>query len=247
MLLAAPPIYEAANFFTLGRILYYVPYHAPMHPGRVVTTFAGLQAIVEAFNGNGGSRVANSALDSQQQDIGKALLKTALILQLVCMGCFVALASTFEYRCHKAGLLPKNLRDVLRVLYVSCALITARTIYRTVEWFQDSEINYLDPNTFPPIFKHEWFFWVFEATLMVINSWMLNILHPSRFLPSNLKIYLAQDGVTEIEGRGFEDKRNILVTIFDPFDVWGLITRRERTTDIWAQQAAEDTAAQGAE
>ncbi|KZO93682.1 hypothetical protein CALVIDRAFT_600637 [Calocera viscosa TUFC12733] len=247
MLLCAPPIYEAANFFTLGRILYYVPYHAPMHPGRVVTTFAALQIIVEAFNGNGGSRAANTSLTLAQQQVGQALLKTALILQLFAMACFVLLAATFEMRCRKAGLLPNNLRNVLRVLYLSCLLITTRTVYRTVEYFQDTGINYTDPSTFPPIFEHEWFFWVFEAMLMGSNTWLLNICHPSRFLPHNLKVYLAPDGVTEIEGQGFIDQRNFFLTIVDPFDIWGLITKREKNNNIWEQRAREEANAHGAE
>ncbi|KZT53805.1 hypothetical protein CALCODRAFT_519811 [Calocera cornea HHB12733] len=247
MLLAAPPIYEAANFFTLGRILYYVPYHAPMHPGRVVTTFAALQALIEALNGNGGSRAANSALTPAQQEVGRDLLKAALILQLFCMACFILLAGTFELRCRKAGVLPKNLRQVLLVLYISCLLITIRTVYRTVEYWEDSGLDFSDPDSFPPIFKREWFFWVFEAMLMASNTWLLNICHPSRFLPHNLKVYLAPDGVTEIEGAGFRDTRHFLLTLFDPFDIWGLITKRNKKNNIWEQQAREEANAQGAE
>ncbi|EJT98598.1 RTA1 domain protein [Dacryopinax primogenitus] len=239
MLLCAPPIYEAANFFTLGRILYYVPYHSPIHPGRVVITFGVLQAVVEALNGNGGSRVANSSASPQEQNVGKAILKAALILQLACMGAFALLAGVFERRCYKAGLLPKNLRNVLRVLYVSCILITTRTVYRTVEYFEDATISYTDPTSFPDVLKHEWYFWVFEATLMCLNTWMLNIFHPSRFLPHNLKVYLAPDGVTEIEGQGFQDKRNFFITILDPFDIYGLIKGRHRNATVWEEQPKE--------
>jgi len=46
LLLVAPPVYEGANYFLLGRILYYVPYHSPIHPGRVVTTFVGIDAVI---------------------------------------------------------------------------------------------------------------------------------------------------------------------------------------------------------
>jgi len=246
MLFAAPPVYEAANFFTLSRILYYVPYQAPIPPGRVVRTFAGLQVIVEALNVSGAARVVNSGLTAQQQNIGKALLKTALILQLACMVCFVALAGTFEYRCRKANLLPTKLRDVLRVLYVSCFLITTRTIYRTIEWFQDSGINYSEPSTFPPIFKQEWFFYVFEATLMILNTWMLNIFHPSHFLPSNLNMHLALDGMTEIEGHGFEDKRNILMTSIDPFDIWGLVIWGGKKHGLFEQQGRNEVSTENA-
>lgn len=39
----------------LGRILYYVPYYSPIHPGRVLTTFAALSMLIEALNGTGSS------------------------------------------------------------------------------------------------------------------------------------------------------------------------------------------------
>jgi len=41
------PLYELGNYYILGRILYYVPQHSPMHPGRVLTTFAAISGIVE--------------------------------------------------------------------------------------------------------------------------------------------------------------------------------------------------------
>ena len=54
-----------------------------------------------------------------------------------------------------------------------------------------------------------------------------------RFLPVNNKIYLDRDGVTEIEGPGIQDKRNFLLTLFDPFDVVGLIRGRDKEEQFW--------------
>ncbi len=58
---------------------------------------------------------------------------------------------------------------------------------------------------------------------MLTNSVLLNARHPARYLPRSNKVYLAEDGVTEIEGPGYEDRRFFLLTIFDPFDLIGLI------------------------
>lgn len=69
--------------------------------------------------------------------------------------------------------------------------------------------------------------------MMVINSFLLNARHPMRFLPRDNKIYLAEDGVTEIQGPGYEDKRNFLVTIFDPFDFAGMIKGRNMNQRFW--------------
>ncbi len=79
---------------------------------------------------------------------------------------------------------------------------------------------------------------------MITNSVMLNFRHPASFLPSSNKIYLAEDGVTEIEGPGFEDPRNFLVTIVDPFDLIGLIKGRDKQK-YWERQ--EETNHEAAE
>ena len=70
---------------------------------------------------------------------------------------------------------------------------------------------------------------------MITNSVMYNFRHPASFLPSNNKIYLAEDGVTEIEGPGYEDSRNFIITILDPFDLIGLIKGRDKQK-YWERQ-----------
>ena len=232
----AGPLYELANYFILSRILYYIPYHSPIHPGRVLTTFGAISSVIEALNGNGAAYVANSSLPESKQAIGRDLLKAALILQLVVLSLFLLLAATFHRRCRKAGLTPNNLVQPLRTLYVSSALIGIRTIYRTVEYFTSSSLNNhsgIDADKLSPILRYEWFFWVFEATLMVLNTFLLNIRHPMRFLPRNKKIYLALDGVTEVEGPGYEDKRFWLITLIDPFDLWNVVRGKGMEEKFW--------------
>jgi hypothetical protein len=107
------PLYELSNYFVLSRILYYVPYQSPIHPGRVLTTFGALSTVIEALNANGAAYVANSSLSKHQQNTGKTLLKAALCLQLGVLGCFVLLAASFHRKCKKANILPSNLRAAL--------------------------------------------------------------------------------------------------------------------------------------
>jgi len=151
------------------------------------------------------------------------------------MAGFVAIAVRYHRNCIKGGQLNKNLRSVLIVLYTSCTLITIRTIYRVVEYFAAASLNTSNIFNISPVLRHEWFFWVFESSVMLCNSVLINVFHPSRFLPPNNKIYLAEDGVTEIEGPGFEDKRPFLLTLFDPFDIVGLVLGRDKKTRYWEQ------------
>jgi len=53
------PVYSLTNYMLLGRTLYYVPYLSMIHPGRVISTFVGLDGVVEALTGNGAAKIAN--------------------------------------------------------------------------------------------------------------------------------------------------------------------------------------------
>jgi len=135
---------------------------------------------------------------------------------------------------------------VLYTLYASSMLMLIRTIYRVVEYNSTSPIHVLlqpgfDPQTLSPIIRYEAFFWVFEGLLMLANSVLLNVRHPGRYLPRSNKVFLAQDGVTEIEGPGYKDHRSFLLTIVDPCDVVGLFTGRDKKERYWEQGANANT------
>jgi hypothetical protein len=166
-------------------------------------------------------------------------------MQIVVVVLFVALALHFQTRCRRNGIQSDKLNNTLATLYLSTVIITARTIYRVVEYFGISSVNFKDPhfnpNNLSPIVRYEWFFYVFEATLMLLNSVLWNVRHPRRWLPKSTKVYLARDGVTEIMGPGYKQERNFLATLFDPFDVYGMIKGRDEATRFWNEDAVNDT------
>ncbi|KAI0474266.1 hypothetical protein F4859DRAFT_514805 [Xylaria cf. heliscus] len=238
---AAPPLYELANYYVLGRILYFVPHCSPIHPGRVLTTFAAISFAIEALNGVGASYVANRTLPENLQDLGHTLFKVALILQLVVIVSFAALATTFYWRCRKNGISHNNkVNQPLLTLYVSTGIIFARTVYRTVEYFEMETVDFFasdfDLGGQNPIIRFEWYFYVFEAALMLVNSALINARHPRRWLPQSTKLYLAKDGVTEVMGPGYKEDRGFVATLLDPFDVYGMIKGRDKSTRFWDEQ-----------
>jgi hypothetical protein len=242
LLTLSSPLYELCNYQILGRILYYTPHLAPIHPGRVLTTFAAISAVVEALSGNGASLSSNQSAPQQTQDTGHALLKAALLMQIFVIVAFMTLAGVFHVRCKRAGIQSAKLYGPLTTLYISTGLVTVRTIYRIVEYFSIAELHYgpgLDPMSLSPLIRYEWFFYVFEATLMLCNTVLWNVRHPRRYLPASTKIYLDKDNVTEITGPGYKDSRNFLATLFDPFDIYGLIKGRDRETAFWDNNRTE--------
>lgn len=66
---------------------------------------------------------------------------------------------------------------------------------------------------------------------------MFNIIHPMMILPNSNKVYLATDGCTERMGPGWMDKRNFLVTLLDPFDVVGLLKKKDKAAvKFWERE-----------
>ncbi|KAM7196311.1 hypothetical protein V8F33_006220 [Rhypophila sp. PSN 637] len=239
---AAPPLYELANYNILGRVLYYVPYHSPIHPGRVITTLGFISAVVEALNGNGASYSSNRSLPEDKQNMGKALIKASLLIQILIIVLFLMLAGVFHRRCQRSGVLNDKLRGALYTLYASTGLLVVRTIFRIVEYFSLASLHYelgLDPMSLSPLIRYEWFFYFFEATLMLVNQVMMNVRHPRKYLPKSTKTYLAKDGVTEVRGPGHKDTRPFLQTLFDPFDLIGLVQGKDKQKRFWEVDGSE--------
>ncbi|KAK1830524.1 hypothetical protein QBC39DRAFT_372776 [Podospora conica] len=218
LIYAAPPLLELSNYNILGRLLYYVPHHSPIHPGRVLTTFTLISGVIEGLNGAGASLTANQSLPPSKQAAGRNLLKASLILQLVVLALFLSLAATFHLR---SGGTPRRVASVLHTLYASAAVLTARTLFRTVEYFSIADFHVREgvgAEGLSPIVRYEWYFYVFEAGLMLGNNVLVNVRHPRRYLPKSIGTHLAEDGVTEVNGEvGYVDERPFLVTVLDPF------------------------------
>ena len=192
-------------------------------------TFLGVDSIIEILIGNGASRMANTSASPRTREVGEDMVKTALIIQAVFFIVFILIGLRFQYACRKKGILNKNLNTVLYVMYASCLFVTTRCIYRIVEFFQGFTGE---------IYDTEWFFWVFEASLMFLNTAMLNVWHPGRYLPTGTRTFLALDGVERV-GPGWEDTRPALLKIFDVCDFVGLATGRDKKNRYWEWDTAE--------
>ncbi|KAL1648006.1 hypothetical protein SLS58_002331 [Diplodia intermedia] len=230
LVMTGPPVYAASNYLVFSRLLFYVPYLSPMHPGRVLTTFLGLDVLIEILVSNGAVRVSNTSLTSSQRNVGDIMVKVSLITQALIFFALVGLAIQFHIRARRAGVLTPSLRTVLVVLYTTSATVSIRCIYRIVEYFE----GYTGT-----LFTHEYFFYIFEAALMFLTTLILNIWHPGARLPRSNKLYLAQDGVTELHGLGWGDNRNWVLTVFDPFDLVGLFRGNDKRTKFWEMTPEE--------
>lgn len=170
-------------------------------------------ALIETLNSLGASLAANPTSSHSQQQLGSHLTIAALALQLGIIVIFITLAASFQLRCIRAGVHARAVSTPIRVLYISTGLILIRCIYRLVEHFGNTTVRFKDPEALKelsPALRYEWYFYVFEATLMLVNSVIWNIWNPGRYLPRNWHVHLAEDGQTEVEGEEMPDDRPLL-------------------------------------
>jgi hypothetical protein len=169
-------------------------------------------ALVEVLNSLGVALSANSTSSHEQQMLGGHLTIAALVIQLVVIVIFICLAALFHRRCVKSNINSKAVKTLLVTLYMSMTLILIRCIYRLVEHAGNTNINITDLDSLKslsPILRYEIFLYIFEATLMLINSVLWNVWNPGRFLPRDYHIYIAQNGV-EVHGEKDSDDRPLL-------------------------------------
>ena len=237
LIIVGPPLYAAAEYFILGRLMAYLPYHAPIHPGRVLSTFVILSAIVESLTANGAANSAGTGRTPSQVKAGLDCLKAALILQCFVEAFFFSMVVTVEYRCRKAKNFPNHVKMVCYILYITSFMVLVRCIVRAIEGFEAAACI---PNGNGShgycgyISKHEAFLWVFEIANISLFVILLAVFHPGRYLPRSSRIFLDPvDGKTERVGPGFgkADKRPVLVTIIDPFNFYGIVTGKGMKTD----------------
>ena len=216
----APPIYSAAEYNTLGRLMHYLPMHSIINPNRVVYIFVFLGSLVEVLTAIGASWIAagNGRQDSDRLSSGATFMAVAVILQGAIELGFIGLVGILHHCCSRANMLPPNVRTLFIMLYGTSMLILIRCVFRAVETFELRDILSSGEDNSNALMKREWPFYVLEGIPVALYTYWLNIIHPGRFLPYDQRQYLDFDGKTERMGPGWIHKRQWFMYIADPFD-----------------------------
>ncbi|CEJ93352.1 hypothetical protein VHEMI08945 [[Torrubiella] hemipterigena] len=231
LIFICPPLLELANYHILGRIFYYIPHKAPLPPSRVLAIFGALMALVEALNAIGVALQANPSSAGSQQKLGSDLTIAAISIQIGVIVAFLIMAGVFHWRCKAANMLVKTVKTPVLTLYTSMTLIFIRCIYRLVEHLGPTSIDLRSEEklkSLTPVLRYEWYFYVFEATLMLLNSVLWNIWNAARYLPKSYAVHITEDGREVIAGSD-TDGRSSLAKIGNVF-TFGILFRREVRT-----------------
>lgn len=233
LILAGPPIYAAAEYNILGRLMHYLPMHAPLNPSRVVYLFIYMGAAVEGLTAAGATLMASgSSIGSSKYMNGGVLVSVALVLQGVVELFFLSMVALVHHRCVRGRMLASNVRMLCIMLYGTSSLVLLRCVFRAVQAFSMYTGNcgqyYCGASA-----KDEWYLYVFEAAPMVLYTYWLNIVHPGRYLPVEHERYLDPDGKTERMGPGWIDERSKALTFIDLFDVKSAFRGRSESSKFW--------------
>ena len=237
LIYTGPPVYQAANYFVLGRALHYIPQLSPIHPGRVVSTFVGLDVLVEILVGSGASRIVRWD-KSDELAIGLGLIKAALLLQVVLFLGFIGLQALFHRRCIRHGVLSPNLRSIMILMYMSNTLILFRNVFRVIDNFLPNDAGSK---------RFETYEWCLDVLPIALNGLLLTAFFPAVYLPRSNKVYIGSDGRTERHGPGWQDKRPFLQTLFDPFDCIGLARGADTKNRFWEHEQDHPVVVSGKE
>jgi hypothetical protein len=227
MIFAGPPLFAASEYFILGRLLSYLPYHAPLHPDRVLSTFLILGAVVEALGTSGIAAIAAPNIGPAARTSAIARAGAALILQFSIEVLFFSMVFITEWRCQRAGRCPHNVRIVCRVLYLTSLMMMLRCGMRIAESFEGIGCDPQAPGYdgyCGSVQTKEWYLWVFEAGNIALFVTILAVWHPSSYLPADSRQYLdPTDSTTERVGPGYAsaDQRSWFTTVMDPFNWMG--------------------------
>ncbi|KAJ5595148.1 uncharacterized protein N7459_001356 [Penicillium hispanicum] len=228
----APPVYSAAAYNLVGRLMNYLPMHAVLNPNRVLIFFVYVGAAVESITVAGASKSAAAGSNLDKFKSGGELIAAGLVLQAVVECVVVTIVATVHVRAARAGMASRNVTTLCYTLYGTSTFVLLRCIFRAVEAFEMFG-NLGCRENCGPILSHEWYLYAFELGPMLIFTYWMNLLHPGRSLPRDKTRYLDTDGCTERAGPGWIDRRSQWETFADPLDLGGMIKGQPSHDAYW--------------
>ncbi|CAF1102122.1 unnamed protein product [Adineta steineri] len=171
-LVLAPIFLAASVYITLGRIIRFVGHPSLISAKKIAIIFVVcdiISFIVQAI----GAAVLLNRSNTTNLTIGKDILLAGLIIQIVTFAFFTICAVHYDVVVYKSGQHGGRWRWSMRALYVVCALILARSIFRVIEFSEDTT-GYLQTT--------EWPIYIFDAVFIFLSMVIFNIIHPSRYL-----------------------------------------------------------------
>ncbi len=199
-ILVAPALFAASIYMVLGRLILVVraEHYSPIRSTWMTKTFV-VGDLVSFLIQVGGAGILINDFNR-----GKTVILVGLVAQLLFFGVFVGVAVLVWRRMSQAPTptalhLDSHSRrigwvGVMRVIFLTSALIFIRSIFRLVE-FTGSDDS--------PMQKSEAYIYICDSVLMFGVLAVLVVFHPSQYVPTRQKIMQMRDEEELTSGREF--------------------------------------------
>ena len=218
----------AANYFILGRTVYYLPWASPVDPRRATQIFIFLDWLTAIFVTPGLVKAYDD--DAEDRRVGRILVLISLVMQALLYAGYIVILAIWHRRVSNMQAQKALPRKYLTALYACAVLIIIRCIYRCVEY---SEGNYGE------LARHEAYFYVLDALPILAMVLLLNIYHPGKFCPRDSAVYVRTDGVTEVVGPGWSDERRWYWAVLDPLGLADYFRANKKAARFWEDDVEE--------
>lgn len=200
-LVVAPAFIAAQDYMIMGRVMSYVgKEYGYINHTKITKIFVGADVFAILTQSSGGALLAGANGDLDRMKLAQKVLLFGLALQVITFGIFAFVGIAFDVRSSRSPALRvfkeemKSMRKLWFAFYVGSALITARSIYRTVE-FGDIKFTPGARDAQGYTYTHEWPMYAFDSIPIFISVMLFSFYHPGHWLPARKGLRL--DGTYE--------------------------------------------------
>ncbi|KAJ5737767.1 uncharacterized protein N7483_002892 [Penicillium malachiteum] len=178
-ILLAPSLFAASIYMILGRIIRLVDgdCNSIIRATRLTKIFVCGDVLSFLIQSGGGAMLSIAKTSSSLQ-LGEDVIVAGLIVQIIFFGFFIIVSVIFHKRMNERPTATSlssaaQWERYMYVLYAASTMIMVRCIYRVIEYIQGSTGT---------LQSHEYFAYIFDATLMFLVMVIFIIFHPSQIL-----------------------------------------------------------------
>lgn len=200
-IVVAPAFLAAQDYMIIGRVMSYVgKEYGYINHTKITKIFVGADVFAILTQSSGGALLASADGDIDKMKLAQKVLLFGLALQVITFGIFAFVAIAFDVRSSRSPGLRvfkeemKSMRKLWLAFYVSSVLITARSIYRTIE-FADIKFTPGADDAQGYTYTHEWPLYAFDSIPVLISIVFFCVWNPGHWLPT--KKGLRMDGTYE--------------------------------------------------
>jgi len=160
----------------LPRLLSTNPSLSPIRPKYVYPVLGLFFTAIISIGSQGSATFFSPDATDSTTSSGLALLKASLVIQLFLNIAFISIITVFYCqpfsKSNPQQSSERRIKLLIISLYISVTLILICNLFSTVQLFLRSD---------SPAWTVEAYFWVFNATPMLVYTIFLNIMHPAKY------------------------------------------------------------------